>query len=161
MINMGSVKNKKTRNDYAKKYIQAVFADRLRMEGFICPDDKLLCWYRIVNKSLIQSIYFFSRWPNIPLMMEIAYGVYPLFVTPFFFGDVHVSVPINDERFIPMRIIEPGSKQSYALFADDVLVYAPCSGTRGLYTLEQLILTQLNEVQTIEQCYCFHQEKDW
>lgn len=39
---MGSVNKKNLRNLHARRYIQEVFATRLRDEGFVCPDDKLL-----------------------------------------------------------------------------------------------------------------------
>ena len=156
---MSSVNNKKIRNEHAKHYIQAVFADRLQAEGFECPDDNLLNWYRIVNKEVIHSICFFSHWSNLPLMMCIAYGVHPLFVVPFHTTDVHVSVPVNDERFYIQTITEAVPKKRFAPYADDILVYAPQADGRGIYTLESIILPQITAVQTIEQCYRFHREQ--
>lgn len=156
---MSSVFNKKIRNEHAKHYIQAVFADRLQAEGFVCPDDNLLNWYRIVNKELIHSVCFFSHWSNLPLMMCIAYGIHPLFVSPFHSTDVHISAPVNDERFYLQTITEAAPKQCFAPYADDILVYAPQTDGRGLYTLEKIILPRINPVQTIEQCYRFHREQ--
>lgn len=156
---MSSANNKKIRNEHAKKYIQAVFADRLRAEGFVCPDDKSLYWYRIVNKELMHSICFFSQWSNLPLMMGIAYGIHPLFVSPLYSSDVHFAAPVNDERFYPHTITEAEPPQRYAPYTDDILVYAPQASGRGIYTLEQTILPQMKAVQTIEQCYKFHLEK--
>ena len=156
---MSAVNSKKIRNEHAKNYIQAVFANRLQDEGFVCPDDKLLNWYRIVNKELIHSICFFSQWSNLPLMMSIAYGVHPLFVSPFRSGDVHISPPVNDERFYPQTITEATSRQCFAVYAEDVLVYAPQANGRGIYALDEIILPQINAVQTIEQCYRFHRDK--
>lgn len=156
---MGAVKNKQIRNMHAKCYIEAVFADRLRAEGFVCPDDKLLCWYRVVNGEVIHSVCFFSRWSNLPLMMEIAYGMYPLFLHPFRFSDVHTSKRPDDERFYSVTIMEEGPQHHYAPYTEEILVYAPKADGRGLYTLEQVILPQMNAVQSLEQCYRFHREK--
>ena len=126
--------------------------------GFVCPDEKLLCWYRVINMEVVQSICFFSRWSGIPVMMEIGYGVHPLFLTPFHTNDVHVSSYPLDERFVRASIIEAGSKVS-AFYSDEILVFAPSIGGRGRYTLEELILPQLNAIETIEQCYQFHKAK--
>lgn len=159
VINMGSATNKITRNAHAKNYIQAVFAERLLAEGFVCPDDKMLYWYRIVNKELVQSVCFFSRWSNVPIMMEIAYGLHPLFVPPFYSSDVHISIPGHDERFNPLTIKEAPPSRHFAPYSDEASVYAPREDGRGLYTLEQILLPQINGVQTMEQCYRFHLDK--
>lgn len=153
---MGSATNKIIRNTHAKNYIQAVFAERLLAEGFVCPDDKLLYWYRIVNKELVHSVCFFTRWTNVPIMMEIAYGIHPLFVPPLYSSDVHISITGYDERFTPLTIKEAPPSRRFAPYSDEASVYAPQEEGRGLYTLEQIILPQLNSVQTMEQCYRFH-----
>ena len=62
--------NKTLLNIHAKKYIQAVFEERLREEGFRCPDEKLLCWYRMRSDVLYDTIVFRSSWPNVPLNIE-------------------------------------------------------------------------------------------
>lgn len=155
---MGSVSNKAVRNTHAKNYIQAVFADRLRAEGFVCPDEKLLYWYRIVNKELVHSVCFYSQWSNLPLTLGIAYSVHPLFEPPFHSGDVYISDPYGD-HFYSMQIKEAGPKHHFASYSDEAFVFAPVENGRGLYTLEQMILPQLNPVETMEQCYRFHLAK--
>ena len=155
---MGSATNKIIRNTHAKNYIQAVFAERLLAEGFVCPDEKLLYWYRIVNKELVHSVWFFSHWPNLPLTLEIAYSIHPMFVPPFHSSDVYISDPYGD-HFYSMQIKEAGPKHHFASYSDEASVYAPVEDGRGLYTLEQIILPQLNPVQTMDQCYHFHLAK--
>lgn len=156
---MSAIKNKQIRNAHAKNYIEAVFANLLRAEGFNCPDDKLLCWYRVVNKEVVHSVCFFSRWPNVPLMMEIAYGVHPLFLSPFRSTDVYISNRPDDERFYTATIQECGPTHQFAPYSQEILVYAPKLYGRGLYTLEHVILPQMNAVQTTAQCYRFHRQK--
>lgn len=156
---MGATKNKQFRNMQAKNYIQAVFADRLREEGFVCPDDKLLCWYRVANQEILHSVCFFSRWSNVPITMEIGYGVHPLFVNPFYSSDIYISKRPDDERFYTAVIDECGPLHHFAPYSEDALVYAPKFDGRGIYTLSDIILPQINDVQTMEQCYRFHRKK--
>ena len=62
-----SSKNKAIRDFHAKMYIDAVFADTLKQEGFINPDGKSISWYRVVNNELIHAIYFHATWGRIPV----------------------------------------------------------------------------------------------
>lgn len=150
---MASSNKKHIRNGHARNYIEAVFAERLLEEGFVCPDDRLLCWYRVVNKEVVHSLCFFSRWSNVPILMEVAYGIHPLFVPPFYSGDVYISArPDDDERFYETRINE-GNISHFAPYSQDVLVYAPQHGGHGVDTFNSIILPQMDSVTSIEQCY--------
>jgi len=42
-------------NLHAKNYVDAVFAQSLLDDGFVCPDDKSLCWYRVTNGETRQG----------------------------------------------------------------------------------------------------------
>ena len=132
---MGSVNKKNLRNLHARRYIQEVFATRLRDEGFVCPDDKLLWWYRLNSDEIVNSICFFSRWTNLPLMLEIGYGIHPLFVKPYYSCDVYISNPPIDERFYTVDIGFGSEKRHYAPFLPDVLVYTPKKTEKGLMLL--------------------------
>ena len=79
---------KQLRNLHAKAYIQEVFESILRAEGFQCPDDRLLCWYRIHNEEVVNSIIFYTQYPNLPLMLGIGYGIFPSFQKPFYLSNV-------------------------------------------------------------------------
>ena len=155
---MGSVNNKQIRNLHARNYIQAVFADRLKEEGFVCPNDKLLCWYRVVNNELIQSIYFFSQWSNLPLMMEIGYGIHPTYHKPFSSSDVYISNQPYDERFYTVSIGSDLPVQHYSPYSSEILVYAPISDGRGITTLDHVVLPTMNSIKSVEECYRFHRK---
>ncbi len=51
-----SLKTKAIRDLHAKMYIDAVFAETLKQEGFINPDDKSFSWYRVVNNELVHAV---------------------------------------------------------------------------------------------------------
>lgn len=144
--------NKQFRNNHAKNYIQAVFAERLQEEGFSCPDDRLLCWYRVVNNEIINSICFFSSWSNVPISMAIGYGIYPLFVQPFHYSNVYLSAPPNDERFYCTHIQE-GDVKWFEIYSEYAQVYCPRTDGRGIGIFNDFLLPQMNAVQSVEQCY--------
>ena len=52
------MKNKQLVNIHMKNYVEAVFADRLREEGFISVKDRHFCWYRIQSNDIINAVYF-------------------------------------------------------------------------------------------------------
>lgn len=149
--------NKKMRNAHAAKYIEAVFAPRLREEGFFCPDDRLLCWYRIKNNEIIQSVFFFSCWSNLPLLLQIAYGVHPLFVTPHFMTDVYCPGRPMDERFHEMTIQE-GDTRLFAPYSDEALVYCPQADGYGVDTFNSVILPILDRIDSMEKCYDYNKK---
>ncbi|MGM9669457.1 MAG: hypothetical protein ACI3VZ_06855 [Faecousia sp.] len=156
---MGSVNNKRTRNLHASRFIQAVFAARLREEGFVCPNDKLLCWYRLPSDEIVNSICFFSSWPNLPLMLEVGYGIHPLFVKPFSSNDVYLYNTPFDERFYTAIIGDDCEKKHYAPYSSDICVYALESEGRGIGVFDHVIFPQMNSIKTIDECYLFHQKE--
>jgi hypothetical protein len=149
--------NKKIRNAHAAKYIEAVFAPRLREEGFFCPDERLLCWYRIKNNEIIHSVFFFSCWSNLPLLLQIAYGVHPLFVTPHFMTDVYCPGRPLDERFHEMTIQE-GDARLFAPYSDEALVYCPQADGYGVDTFNSVILPILDSIDSMEKCYDYNKK---
>ncbi len=52
--------NKAMANTHAKRYIESVFEQRLREEGFVCSNDKFLCWYRVKNGEILNFITMHS-----------------------------------------------------------------------------------------------------
>jgi glucosamine-6-phosphate deaminase len=60
------------------------------------PDSEKAC---AAYNEIIHSVFFFSCWSNLPLLLQIAYGVHPLFVTPHFMTDVYCPGRPMDERF--------------------------------------------------------------
>ena len=147
-------------NIHAKKYIQAVFEKRLREEGFHCPDEKLLCWYRMRNHELYDTIVFRSSWSNFPLHIDILYEVSPLFFEPLRIQNVHYNdsthMRLDCRKRISNRESYPINEMTFTEFAPDIPVFAPLHGGRGIYAFEQIILPEINQINTIEDCYQAH-----
>lgn len=156
---MGASKRKQIVNGHAKAYVDAVFADRLQEEGFINLENRSLCWYRIVNNEIINMICVNSSWNNLPLLLTVGYGIHPLFATPFYTHSVHLSSSNPPYDFgIYRRQVLIGPKPQ-APFSRDILVYAPSSGDRGLETLDDIILPEMEKSKTIADCYNLYQSK--
>lgn len=147
---------------HAKQYIQAVFEEQLIEEGFICPDDKLLCWYRASNKDIINSIIFYTPWAKFPLQMSIGVGIFPMFADPIRIQSAHYTKrPVEDDRWFEQSVIEnyPISAMHYTCFSDEIWVNAPAHDGRGRYTLEEIILPRMDQLQTIDSVYEFHKHR--
>ena len=50
--------NKKILKQYARQYIAEVYEPALREAGFVCPNDDLLCWYRLQSDEIVNSFTF-------------------------------------------------------------------------------------------------------
>ena len=155
-------KHKTIINIHAKHYITDVFEKRLHEEGFVCPDDKLLCWYRMHGENIVNSLIFFSPWSNLPLMMFVGYGIHPLFSEPVISRNVHFTKrPIYDDRFIEQGIVEnvPINSMGYSMYSPDIAVAAPSHAGKGIYTLDGIILPNMEKIQSIEDAYRFHKDR--
>lgn len=155
-------KQKTIANYHVKNYVAAVFEERLRSEGFVCPDDKLLCWYRLHGDNIVNSIIFFSSWSNLPVMLDIGYGIHPLFSDPVVSHGVHFTKrPSDDDRFVVQPIVEniPINAMRYSMYSPDIAVDAPGHPGKGIYTLDGIILPNMEKVQTVEDAYLFHKNR--
>lgn len=153
--------NKKLIQHHAKKYIEDVFESRLREEGFSCPNDRYLCWYRVNGGEIVNALVFFSCWSNIPVMLEIGYGIHPLFQRPAYTTNVNYPKrPIDNELFREQPLVEdvPIGAMGYIRYAEDIQVMAPGHGGKGIYTFDGIILPQMDSVHTIEECYLLHKQ---
>lgn len=156
--------NKTQINIHTHNYVAAVFADRLRQERFVCPDGKLLCWYRVRNQVILDTIIFCSKWNNLPLSLDIYYETVPLFTRPIYITNVNFNSNSFGRWDCSLRcsIHEgEGSKAAVAWkpYSDDIMVYAPVCANRGLYTLTDVALPYMNKIHTVYECYTVHRER--
>ena len=155
---MAKSKDKAIRNMHARRYVEAVFATRLRDEGFMCPDDRLLCWYRVINHEIIQYLYFYTIHQDYPLQIQIGTGCHFLFTKPVWITDV----------YFPGRPLAMGLLQDYVIFERskeraiklplEIRVDMPTTGGRGIYTFDEVILPHMQAIETPDQCYQMHRQ---
>lgn len=150
---MGSVTNKAIQNEATRRYVEAIWAERLREEGFICPDNKLLCWYRVVNNEILQYIIFFTRKARLPVWIEVGYGSCPLFEDP-----PYIRTVFSDSLYLPGysehgMICESDDNDSrFGRYSEDIDVYVTGKGGRGIYMFTRRILPLLDSAMTAESC---------
>ena len=152
---MGKVTNRAIQNEATRRYVEEIWAERLREEGFVCPDEKLLCWYRVLNGEIVHFICFNTNHAIIPVWLNVVWGAYPLFVQPYYIRNVHDSAQSYDyfmSGWTPIH--EEGVTTRY--FRDDIPAYVPAGGTCGLWLLDARILPWLSRCQTETSCYQTH-----
>lgn len=155
------MKNKKRLvKQHASQYIAAVFETSLRNASFVCPNNDLLCWYRIRSPEVFNSIIFSSPWSVLPLFLNISYGIIPSFEMPIHTKSVVYNQMHDEELFAPRSIVENYSNGgTMAQFSDDIWVYAPIQDGRGIYTFEELLLPDMDRIHTIQETYYFHKDR--
>ena len=143
---------------YATRYIHEVFEERLKEEGFVCPDDTLLCWYRMVGDKVYQQICFLTKWKTIiPVHLYINYGSFPTHMIPYY-----SRKPFEPTHYIPafnFLRIAPWQEKPYCTigrYSDEAKVYVPITGGKGIYTFNEEILPKLNKVHNEEDAYEYH-----
>ena len=147
-------------NAHAQNYIRAVMADQLCREGFVSRGEKYLHWYRVVNGSIMQTVYFYTHWKALPMFMSIAYGCHPLFIPPEYPSGIYMGSMLRSyEVMNPGKVIgKKADNISNSIFAPDACVSCPDDPYRGCDILSS-ILEKLNKIQTIEQCYTEHKHR--
>ena len=143
----------KSIKEHVKKYICAVFKDRLIAEGFRSDND--INWYRVINDEVIHGIYFYSSYSMLPAVLNIGYGCHPMCITPHISGNPYLYGLPGDEVIYPGKL---NVKAYNKTFSCDAQVMCPADEYAGLDLLE-LVLSEINKCQTALDCYTLH--KQW
>lgn len=144
--------NKKILKQYARQYIAEVYAPTLREAGFVCPNDDLLCWYRLQSAEIVNYFIFSTSWSCLPVLLSLEYGITPLFETPFHIKGITYNKWVDDiilTNPLPGRI--EGSK---TIFLDGVPAYVG-HGSRIL----EVLLPEMDRIHTIEEAYIHHKNR--
>ena len=145
------------RNYHAKMYIDAVFAETLKQEGFVNPDGNSISWYRVVNKELVHAVYFHASRGAVPIFgMYIESLVFPLFQKPKFYSVIYTPASNRHIGYRTMPIKDIRNEfggYTYTAYSKDILVYAYSTGKRGLYTLEVDVLPWFRKSMTLADYY--------
>lgn len=145
---------------YTQEYVHTVFSDLLKKEGFISPDGKDTIWYRVVNKEVVNTICFNTRWLSEPIILYLGYGIHPLFVEPFQTSKVYLyDCPSNFEMLYNQSLVCKEGPCGGSPFSPSVPIMVPCGQDKGLYTLEGIALPKMNSVKTALDCYKLHKSR--
>lgn len=149
---MGPTK-KAAQNEHTRRYVEEIWAKQLGNEGFICPDEKLLCWYRTINQEIIHYLIFYTDYSGIPVELEVSFGACPIFVQPDYIRNVCTSGrPFRYGYAAERRLIE-NEVNCYGCYSDSIWVQVPMMGGKGGRMLSETILPFLDTAQTIDDCY--------
>lgn len=149
--------DKKILNEHAQNYVHEVMAEQLIREGFISKNGQELQWYRVVNGEILQAVFFYTQWAAMPILMGIAYSCHPLFITPEYPSGVHMRTMMRSlEAVNPGRYIM--KQTNNMIFSKSAAVTCPDDPYRGTDILSDII-SKLNGIQTIEQCYAAHKQR--
>lgn len=140
---------------HVQGYVRAVAADRLRRDGFVSFKERDCAWYRVVNNEVIQTLYFFTKFPYIPIILNVGYGIHPLYVEPFYPSGVNYVRISNDEVMRETLIMSAKSNRSYS---SDIMVECPNDEYKGFDIIEE-ILQKMDSVNTAEKAYLNHKAR--
>jgi hypothetical protein len=141
---------------HAQRYIRSTIAAKLREEGFTSKDNDDIFWYRIKNGDVIQTIYFYTQHPYLPMTLQIGYGCHPLFITPLLSSGPYLRNMPGNEVLYPRYILM--SQHNNLCYSEDILVSCPEDKSIAINILNE-IFTTLNSVATPVNCYQIH--KNW
>lgn len=150
---MGAVKKRGIQNEATRRYVEEIWAKNLRSEGFACPDEKLLCWYRIINKEIIHYLIFYTDSSRIPVDLKISFGACPVFVQPDYIRNVYTPGRPFRYGYAAEQWIREEKSNCFGCYSDSIWVQVPTTGKRGGLMLNETILPFLSAACTMEECY--------
>lgn len=134
---------------WAKRF----FYDKLTAQGFVSYQDKGLSWYKVIDNSIIQTVYLFSN-SYLMLMPVLGYGCHPLFITAPLPHKVRESVSTAGNV-----------QSSILLFPTPKVMYADCpvmytkSPEGGAELLDEIVFPHFTKLRTEADAYRFHREQ--
>jgi hypothetical protein len=131
-------------------------ADQLRKNGFVSNGGNDIQWFKLVEHEVIQSVYFYTRHPRLPMEMELGYGCHPAFLCPHFSNNPVIRIMPGYELLYPRYLISKSHNRPF--YREDILVTCPADEHCGRDLLES-VFPVLDACKTLESCYELH--KSW
>ena len=144
--------NNQLQTEHIQRLVRALFADRLRQEGFVSYKNQDVAWYRLVNQEVLQTIYFYTIDSFIPVFMNIGVGCHPLYVEPKFTASVRYSKDRNNEVRFQEKLFVDFPLKSYS---SDILVMCPAEEQKRMAIFEN-ILKELEPIHSAWEAYQAH-----
>lgn len=140
---------------HSQRYIRSVFSDCLERNGFSNFQGKDCAWYRVTDGQVIQAIYFYTPGLYIPVLLEMAYGVHPAYISPIYPSNVYYhNIPESREVFNHTFI----SKLHNTVCSPDILVSCPNDEYKGFDALET-VLSKIDLIRSEEEAYKEHKAR--
>ena len=71
---------KTVQEEHLSRWAKQYFYDQLMEEGFRSYQDKGLSWYKVLDDSIVQTVYLFSCFSGMIMHPELGFGCHPLIV---------------------------------------------------------------------------------
>lgn len=143
---------KSVQEEHMSRWAKQYFYDQLMEAGFRSYQDKGLSWYKIIDDSIIQTVYLYSSWSGTIMQPELGFGCHPLFVPaklPQKLADPSAwgwdNVVMSVRKF-------PGP---YVLYAD-FCVHCNTLPRGGAELLDEIVFPHFSGIHTLEEVYQAH-----
>lgn len=134
------------------RWAKYFFYDKLTDEGFVSYQDKGLSWYKVVDNSILQTVYLFSD-SYMMLMPVLGFGCHPLFINAPLPHKVHDSVV---HREVVVRQVERFDTPKI-MYADCPVMY-PNTPEGGAELLDRIVFPHFRGLRTEEDAYRVHRD---
>ena len=145
---------RKDKKEMIQRCARGIYAEKLRNAGFVSYKGEDLSWYKVVGKDVIHSVYIFSSWDMMPLLLQIGYGVHPLFIPAPIPQKVVFHSTWSDE--VMQEVFADAKRRIY-----DEKTEVMCFSTKemGAELLDTDVFPIFKQAKTKETTYEFHKQK--
>ena len=144
----------KDKKGMLQRCARGIYAEKLRNAGFVSYKGEDLSWYKVVNSEIVQTVYLFSSWGMTPLLIQIEYGVHPLFIPAPIPQKVVFHSTWSDE--VMQEVFADAKRRIY-----DEKTEVMCFSTKemGAEWLNTDVFPVFDRVKTEEAAYELHKQK--
>lgn len=134
------------------RWAKEFFYDKLAAQGFVSYQDKGLSWYKVVDNSVLQTVYLFSD-TYLMLMPVLGYGCHPLYINAPLPHKLHESVVHYEKVIRRVKRFETPK----IMFADCPVMY-PKTPEGGAELLDSIVFPHFAGLKTEEDAYRVHRD---
>ncbi len=131
---------------------KSIYAEKLKNAGFVSYKGECTSWYKIANNEVVNSVYLYSALGFYPLLMEIGYGIHPLFI-PAPIPQRVIFIGSHDDEVMT----EVGGKFKYSLYCGTSVM---CHNMKewGAELLDTDVFPRFGDVKTEMDAYISHRK---
>ncbi len=144
----------KDKKEMLQRCARGIYAEKLRNAGFVSYKGEDLSWYKVVNSEIVQTVYLFSSWGMTPLLIQIGYGVHPLFIPAPIPQKIIFNESSNDE--VMQKVFD---KEKHRIYDSETCVMCCNTKEMGAELLDTDVFPIFKQAKTKETTYEFHKQK--
>src|SRR5699024_1773033 len=132
----------KDKTGMLERCARGIYAEKLRNAGFVSYKGEDLSWYKVVNSEIVQTVYLFSSWGMTPLLIQIGYGVHPLFIPAPIPQKIIFNESSNDE--VMQKVFD---KEKHRIYDSETCVMCCNTKEMGAELLDRMYFRYLNKLR--------------